>query len=361
DRKPIKESYIWLGCLVANVISYGLTGSRVWYEGQVMLFIHIFVVWWILSRSGSLLEKESSKMLPVDALNGFVFIPFGNIFIPFIVIFHNVASLFRPRSEKKKHDLLQVLVALCAIYLFIRSFRLLLHADAGFQNLFSDFSEFLNSLFNLDINEEIIERFILAIPVSCYLAGLIIASASGNKSKEENLKSSTERFVENLRRMEEKFWITVIGLFSILYLTFFILQFSYLFSGFIGKLPEGFTVAEYARSGFFELCRVMAVNFALLWLSSRSVPHEVLSGKKFITCQLVILAESLVFALIALSKLGLYIHIYSFTPLRLQSSWLVTVLIAGCLLWISNILTGKKVFRKWMIFGAVSLSILSLI
>ena len=85
------------------------------------------------------------------------------------------------------------------------------------------------------------------------------------------------------------------------------------------------------------------------------------ANKPVLISSLVLLAESMVFAVIAFSKLALYIDCFGFTPLRLQSSWLVCVLFAGCAFWMYNILTGRPVFRKWMFLGGVSLALLSLL
>ena len=38
----------------------------------------------------------------------------------------------------------------------------------------------------------------------------------------------------------------------------------------------------------------------------------------------------------------------------------VSTLLAGCALWAWSLLTGRPAFRKWMIFGALSLSLLCL-
>ena len=63
---------------------------------------------------------------------------------------------------------------------------------------------------------------------------------------------------------------------------------------------------------------------------------------------------------IAASKLGLYIDCSGFTPLRLQSFWLVTVLAAGCVCSLVTLFSGKKSFRAWMFFGAATLCLLCL-
>lgn len=154
--------------------------------------------------------------------------------------------------------------------------------------------------------------------------------------------------------------MAVIGAFSALYLVFFVIQGSYLFGAFSRTLPEGFIVSEYARQGFFELCRVMAVNFALLWLVTRMASPETTGKRSFTWLCVLLLTESMVFAVIAFSKLALYISCFGFTPLRLQSSWLVCVLFAGCGLWIYHIFSGRPAFRKWMIFGGATLAVLCL-
>lgn len=133
------------------------------------------------------------------------------------------------------------------------------------------------------------------------------------------------------------------------------MQGRYLFGAFTRTLPESFTVAEYARQGFFELCRVMAINFTLFWLVSRTARRES-RPVRWMTAALLI--ESMLFAVVALSKLVLYIDCFGFTPKRLQSTWLVCVLLFGSACALYTHLTAKKSMRVWMIFGAVTLSLL---
>ena len=144
------------------------------------------------------------------------------------------------------------------------------------------------------------------------------------------------------------------------YFLFFAVQSSYLFGAFTRTLPEDFTVAQYAREGFFELCRVMAINFSLLYLVSRSSAKPIREDKvQRITATLLIIA-GMIFAVIAMSKLVLYIMCFGFTPKRLQSSWLVLLLFVGCAACLYSLWTGKKSFKYWMMYGAVSLALLHL-
>ena len=273
--RPAGESFVWLGCFAVCVLSTVFSLSHVWARDrfELFVFVHAFLIWWVMSRSGKLLEGESGHMLPIDAFNALIRLPFGN----FSLGFRTLAAAGREKRER-----------------------------------------------------------------------------GGEKKKPLNA------FLEKIRRVPSGLWCAAVGAFSVMYLAFFVVQFGYLFGAFTRTLPEGFIVSEYARQGFFELCRIMALNFALLWLVTR-MNDGGRGGRLIRVLCAVLLAESMIFALIALSKLGLYISCFGFTPRRLQSTWLVCVLFAGCVLWMYTLFTGKRVFRKWMYFSAVSLAALALV
>ena len=105
----------------------------------------------------------------------------------------------------------------------------------------------------------------------------------------------------------------------------------------------------------------MGLNFALLWLVTRMSRRPAREDRASLILCLILLAESMLFAVVAFSKLALYIDCFGFTPLRLQSTWLVCVLFAGCLAFGWNMLSGRKTLRIWLVFSAVSLSLLCLV
>jgi hypothetical protein len=58
---------------------------------------------------------------------------------------------------------------------------------------------------------------------------------------------------------------TALGLTCALYLVFIGRQIPYLFSAFAGAPPGGFKIySEYARSGFFDMCAIPAINLSVL-------------------------------------------------------------------------------------------------
>ena len=350
------ESWIWLGCMTVITLSLLLERAAVW-EDFSLLFLHIFAVWWALSRSGRLLEGESGHLLPFDALNGFVVFPFRNFFLRLKTLWYTLSGPFRGKERSKPETVIWTIGALAAAgLLFWLVLGLLVDADQGFAELISRW------LLDLDIriDGETWLKFLFSLPVGAYLFGLLAGSA---RADEEKLRLRGQRINSALNRLGKVpnlVWTLLTGLFCLLYLLFFVVQARYLFGAFTRSLPEGFIVSEYARQGFFELCKVMAVNFVLLWLVTRLSAKPLRENRAEMLLCLILLAESMLFAAIAFSKLMLYISCFGFTPRRLQSSWLVCVLFFGCLCAGYSLLCGKKSFRAWMIFGAVSLALLHL-
>ena len=359
EKKRTWESFVWLGCFLCACIGGMMPeqGTFVWYGKQIMLFIHIFFVWWVLARSGVLAEGKSGHLLPLDAVNGFFVIPFGNFILRSRTLIRGVRSRLPRREDAKGKPWGWIAgAAILCLALFVGAAELLAAADEGFGALLAGAADW----FRFDWDGVVWVRLLFSLPVGAWLFGLIGGARRMTEERLARQRGDVSAALEKLKKVPGGFWTAVIAVFSALYLVFFVVQARYLFGAFTRTLPEGFIVSEYARQGFFELCKVMAVNFALLWLVTRMAAPETAGKRGFLAACIVLLAESMVFAVIALSKLGLYISCFGFTPLRLQSTWLVCVLLAGCGFWMYELLTGRPVFRKWMIFGGVTLSVLCL-
>ena len=358
EQKRPRESWIWLGCLGLITLSILLGRDQVWDAGQRSLFLHLAAVYWLLCRGGRLAEGESGHLLLLDGIHGFLIFPFYHFYLRIRAIWYGGKQLIGGRIRVKWASVLWSLLALVfALGLFAIAVSLLSRADAGFHQLMGRMADW----FTFDWDGEWLFKFALSLPVGQYLFGLI---AGSRREDPEILRERGRRlcaWVESLRKVPNLVWTLLTGGFVLLYLAFFVLQGSYLFGAFTRTLPEGFIVSQYAREGFFELCRVMGLNFALLWLVTRMSRRPVREDRASLLLCLILLAESMLFAVVAFSKLALYIDCFGFTPLRLQSTWLVCVLFAGCLAFGWNLLTGKKSLRIWLVFSALSLSLLCLV
>ena len=355
-RLKEKEHWIWLGCLWLCLICDVLGGNQVWY-GYMGLFIHGFGVYWILCLSGRLVAGESSAFLLIDGFNGLILFPLKYLFTFFRtrVLAWGVRRI-RPGERKKVNGVGYALFAVVvAVVLFILASRMLISADANF-------GAFLRKLWpDIKLGKIVkhIPRFIfISLPVGAYLYGLVVGTNRETREQLGEQRNNILEFLSAMHKVPNRVWTVLVAAFGVYYLLFFGLQGSYLFGAFARNLPDGFTVAEYARQGFFELCGIMGLNFCLLWVvwvSSRDRIQDDKASKIICT---VLMAESILFAVTAMSKLILYIDCFGFTPLRLQSFWGVTVLMAGCILSIVSLWSGKKTAKYWIIFTGVTLALL---
>lgn len=130
--------------------------------------------------------------------------------------------------------------------------------------------------------------------------------------------------------------VSFLTLLSAVYTLYLISQGAYFFDGFRGLLPKGYTVAEYARRGFFEMSLVCVLNLGFLLLAQlltkkkdgiAPLPVRILS--------LFVCVFSLVLVATSISKMFLYIHSFGLTRLRILTSafmlFLACVFVAAAL------------------------------
>lgn len=356
SRRRVWESWVWLGCMLSAVCSYVFSPCEVWGKSATFIFANIFAVWWTMSRAGVLLDGESGHFLPFDALNGFVLLPFGNFFLRVRTWWHFAS---RPRREGKKLNTSalvgSIIAVLLALLLLLSALEHLSGADAGFGTLVGNITGFFTNNVNL---VDFFFKLLVSLPVGAYIFGLISGSMRLSPERITERRGFLKSLLGQLRIVPARVWSMCLTVFIAVYAVFFVMQGGYIFGAFSRTLPEGMTVAQYARQGFFELCRVMALNFVLLWLVTRMSAEPVRERRLSLALCLALLAESILFAVVALSKLALYIDCFGFTSLRLESTWLASVLLAGCVAAACSLITGRRSCRAWMIFGAVTLSAL---
>ena len=369
DVKRPWESWVWLGCMLIAAGCIAWRGLHPYqYDSRypdivnheyilsdklLLLILHAFSVYWLMSRSGRLTGGESGHLLPLDALYAFLIVPFQNFFLRIRCVIFALKSK-KERGVSAGAIAVAVLAAFAALVLLVLAMTQLSAADDTFGELIDD----LRQALTLDLDETWFYRLLASLPVGAYVFGLLAGLGRRTPEDMRGRGAAVMDRLPKLRTVPAGIWAAALGLFSALYLVFFFVQGRYLFGAFTRTLPESFTVAEYARQGFFELCRVMAINFTLFWLVTRTARQE---QKLIRWMAAALLVQSMLFAVIAISKLALYIDCFGLTPLRVQSTWLVCVLLLGCVCALYTHLTGKKSMRAWMIFGAVTLAVLCMV
>ncbi len=151
-----------------------------------------------------------------------------------------------------------------------------------------------------------------------------------------------------------------LGVISLSYVLYLFSQLAYFFSGFSGLLPEGFTNAQYARRGFFEMTAVCAINLLIVFFVS------LLSRKKEGNAPLPVRLLSTflcVFSLLliatSLSKMIMYIDTYGMTRLRIYTSVFMVFLAVVFFAVIVRLFVRRMPYMKAaLIAGAVLVSLM---
>ncbi len=170
----------------------------------------------------------------------------------------------------------------------------------------------------------LLPHLFFGILCGCWLFGLLYAGLSGtfHPAPEE-----CEARIRALRFLPNPMAYAAVTPVCILYVLYFFSQMGYFLGGFTGELAEGFTYAEYARQGFFELCAVCFINAcvigALAFHTKQSGAAKPLMLKVY---TLFLGFASLILAGTAIAKMLLYIGEYGMTPLRVYTTWFMLLL-----------------------------------
>ena len=356
EASGAKERWVWLVCAGLNALGITLGRGAVWDGARWPMLV--FALWWAAARCGWLTETQSGAMLPLDAWNIYGAVPFVNILLQLRCIGAGLSGDGRRKRTWTPETLLfTLLAALASLILLGMAVALLMQADEGFSLLTRALSERISGC----ISEETVGRLILALPFSAWLFGALAGLKRTPPEVLSDRGAALRAWLESLRQVPMAAWTALIWVFCLVYAAFFTVQAQYMFGAFCRKLPEGFIVSEYARRGFFELCWVMVINFSLLWLAGHTAQDRADRHKPLLAACLLLAFESLLFAVVAGSKIALYIDCFGFTRLRLQSAWLVAVLAFGwCCAGVSLVM-NRRTCRIWMMFGALTQAILMLL
>ena len=109
---------------------------------------------------------------------------------------------------------------------------------------------------------------------------------------------------------------TALGAVSAVYMAYLFSQLAYFVGGFSGILPEGFTRAEYARRGFFEMTCLAAINLALMTFGVTKVRREGRAPGSTRALCLFLGAVTEFLAASSAAKMVLYIGSFGLTRLR---------------------------------------------
>jgi hypothetical protein len=260
-----------------------------------------------------------------------------------------LGNVQRPATRKSARKWLPYLRGvLLAIPILVVLALLLAAADPVFSNRL----EGLFNWFDIDHLGEYIFRLTYIIVIAYLLLGAYYFGLVESEKLEASPKDKP--FVKPFLGMIETSIIMVA--INLLFLTFVILQFTYLFGGSENISIEGFTYAEYARRGFFELLAVALISLGLFYVLSQVTCREKRTQRwLFSILGVVLIAQVGVILASAYTRLMLYEQAYGFTRLRtfthLFILWMGCLLVAVVVLELARKLNRLPLVLILFIFG----------
>ena len=238
---PLKSgTYLYYGGAVLAGLSTALTAN------ESLQFMNLILILCLLNLSllHQLHNTEGWDFLKsLGKMFGMLFLGIASIGFPIVdgLNFLKKTRLFR--SDKSRNILVGLLISVPVLWIII---VLLSQADMIFGDMTQGLVEHIFSTEIIAIGFMTLFGFF-----SCYciLCGSAAQMGYVDKPRRKGAASTA---------------ITVLLLITIIYLFFCGLQILYLFSNGLFTLPEGYTFAEYARRGFFELLAVAVINVTLM-------------------------------------------------------------------------------------------------
>jgi len=310
------RSGVLLAVAVAGALRFAFFAPRdidlVFHAAQVSICLL-----WVAYSCRTAGTRRWDGYVAVDWLNQVFVVPLGN----FGRWFQSVGWALRSRNRLRSVFLVGAGVVVC-----VPVFAVVLLLLANSDDSFTGFLDWFAGLFVFDSVGRYFWELVFALPVAAYIVGSVV----GNQRRLRVDRLTDERAESAMRRARGLNRASLYGPLAVLvaiYAVYFWAMGSYLFSAWTGALPGGFSYAQYARQGFFELCGVATINlcalaaaylFAKRGAGEHPRPLRVLGGAIAVfTCLLIATA---------MSKLVLYVGTYGLSQLRLYALWFLVVL-----------------------------------
>lgn len=306
-EKPLpKQSFFWLAILLLTGLSYACYTNNV-FGGANSLFLHCVAIYWVLSATGSLIDKQTGKYFLLDGIYGLVIYPFAKFFSPIVAIKKGIQNKFKNFKTEKLGTLLGgVLLGVLAFCLVL---PLLLSADENFANIFNNFRF-------ISLNSATIVIFIISIIIGAFFFSLAISTCSEKTDR----KTSIEKNIKSLGIIPHTSVNIALAMLAILYAVFIGTTLFSLINIVSQLNMQGIYYSQYAREGFFELCKVAVITIIILAIAGIAAKKENQNTKVQTALLVALSVLSLCLVAIAALKMWLYVNAYGLTPKRFFAS-----------------------------------------
>ncbi len=346
--------------LIATVISTRLEGKQIPLTSLTLMVLTSLTALMTGFRSANstsvalvLVSGLGMLLVTVSLLNGqwmqfrlreligefFKLIPSGVIGTPLLVLegiqLSQESKEQNPKSGRRGLAVLRgVLITIPLLLLFG---LLLASADTIFSDMLGSAFDWLK----FDIFDNFVQHAIIILLLT-WFGTAALWHALSKSGKQLAIQPDKPLFKPFLGMTETS--IALISL-NVLFAFFLVVQFRYFFAGSANVSIDGFTFAEYARRGFFELVAV-ALIASVLYFSLASFTKRDTQAKKraFSVMAGLLLAQVGVMLISAFQRLRLYEQAYGFTSARLAAH--VFMVFVGLLLLALIIMELTNSFRR---------------
>jgi len=344
-----KKAYILAIPIILLSSTYFIFNNIFFSTINILAISFLFAIMLIIAL---LEEQKLSKM--VGKIFFMVFGPFDYIEKAVKIIIRNLFNIKneddKDKNMQKRRIIKQILIgAVIAIPILIIVISLLTSADIIFENTLSNISYFIISNINMEAIVTLILRIAIIIILFIYLVAFIL-----NLIKKESLFNEKEETIQNEIK-DNKINIegitlnTILTLLNVVYLIFTFTQSIYL----IEQITRSgaLNYAEYARTGFFQLMAVSAINFAIIFITNLNKKEVSKANKKYTMVMNILLAIFTIIILISsMVRMNLYEQKYGYTFLRLMVYFVQITELILIIPTIAYIINKKvKIIKSYMI------------
>ncbi len=262
-----------------------------------LVFVYILMVCGI---SGNSKDDEGTYIYVFDVIKKSFVATFTNISLPFL-------SIKKTAKEGKANTAVSLLVGIgVAVPLLCIILPLLATSDIAFGNM-------IDHIFK-DI-AIIIAAVVLTIAFIPFVFSHLF-SLKKSDVREKGIKFKGEGKIQKLLVN------TTLSAVSVVYLVYIFSQLAYISDAFSFLLPENYTAAEFARSGFFQMAVIAFINCIIIAVGSTVVKKE-LSHKLPVVTKILLTflcCFTIFYISTAFIKMMKYISLYGLTRLRVLTS-----------------------------------------
>lgn len=353
-RRAGAESPFWAVVWLAQSVALALYGTHAGDLGayQVLAW-HLTAVYWVLCRTGMQAAGKSNAMVAVDGVAGLLVLPWTGFSLRLRALWGALRALGRGRLPRRRR-LWEALAGL-ALALLLAWFAAgqLAAADAHFAALVRGVLDPLRWRWDLDATLALV----LSLPVGAWLFGLV-----GGALRRDAPPLTEAAFYRALGRAPRLPALTgnlAVGALCGVYALFFAVQCAEFAAALGAPLPLTPPEASaFAVDGFWELCRVLVLDFAVLAAVHFLGPAPVQAPGRRRVLLGVFCAFGLGFAGLAAAKLAAYIGLCGLTPRRVLSAWCLALLGLGALLAALRLVRPVPAARIGLLALALSFSVL---